>query len=324
MPLVPGWGWCVSGCLEGRVGLLRIGVTGASGRVGGRVARLLAGEHEVVALSRDPRRAAAQGVAGRAVGADLADRRGLERALAGVDALLAVTFDPLEPAHDANLLAAAQACGVRHVVKLSALAVTDAGADDVITSWQRECEERVRATGMTWTLVRPRAFMSNVLDWAPSVRQDSVVRSLFGSSGNACIDPWDVAEVAARALIDPGHEGRVHALTGPQTLTPRCQTRQLAEVLGRPVRFEELTEAAALERWRSRYPEGLACALLASAVRQREGAKVQRTDEVCKVTGRMPRTFTSWVAGHAALFGAGAVSGPGGAVGSSSAKAAAR
>ncbi|MFD0431913.1 NAD(P)H-binding protein [Streptomyces zhihengii] len=92
---------------------------------------------------------------GLAVEADLDDPASLTRALAGADALLAVTFDPLRDTHDAHLLAAARRAGVRHVVKVSALAVTDPRAQDAITRWQRACEERVRASGMSWTLLRP-------------------------------------------------------------------------------------------------------------------------------------------------------------------------
>ncbi|MGK5732022.1 NAD(P)H-binding protein [Streptomyces sp. URMC 124] len=282
----------------------RIVVTGASGTVGSRVARLLvAAGCEVTSLTRDPARAADDGLAGRITGADLADGPGLARALAGADTVLMITFDPLRPAHDANLLAAAHAGGVRHVVKLSALAVTDPGAQDLITRWQRDCEELVRTSGLDWTLLRPRAFMSNTLGWAPSVRSRRAVRALYGTGRNSCIDPQDVAEAAARVLTRPGaHAGRAYALTGPQALSARDQTRRLAAVLEEPLRFEELTERQALEAWRARHPEPLALALLAGARRQHEGAKSGLADGVAQVTGRAPGTYEAWAARHAASF----------------------
>lgn len=277
-------------------------MTGASGTVGRLVTRMLAGRHEVTALSRDPARAAREGVAGTIVGADLTDRRALARALAGADAVLVVTFDPLRPTHDANLLAAARREGVRHVVKLSALAVTDPDAQDLITCWQRECEERVRASGMWWTILRPRAFMSNTLGWAPSVRGEGVVRALAGTSRNSCVDPCDVAGTAARALSLPGHTGRVYALTGPQALSAREQAEQLSTVLGHGLRYEELTEEQALETWRRRHPEPVARAILDSARRQGEGAKALLADGVNEATGRAPTSFRAWAARHADFF----------------------
>ncbi|MFC5143293.1 NAD(P)H-binding protein [Streptomyces aureoversilis] len=282
----------------------RIVITGATGTVGSRVARLLvAAGCEVTSLTRDPARAARAGLAGRIAGADLSDRPALTKELTGADAVLMVTFDPLRPAHDANLLAAARAGGVRHVVKLSALAVTDTGAQDLITRWQRDGEELVRASGLDWTLLRPRAFMSNTLSWASSVRSRGTVRALYGDARNACIDPQDVAGTAARVLSRPGgHAGRVHALTGPQALSARDQTRQLAALLDEPVGLEELTEQQALDAWRARHPEPLAQALLASARRQHEGAKAGLTDGVARVTGRTPGTYGAWAARHAAAF----------------------
>ncbi|MWA08067.1 NAD(P)H-binding protein [Streptomyces sp. BA2] len=281
---------------------LRVVVTGASGTIGSRVARLLDPAHHVRSLTRDPARAARAGVAGRLVGADLADRHGLEQAMAGADALLLVTFDPVGRTHDTNALAAARAGGVRHIVKLSASAVDDPGSQDLITTWQRQCEQQLEATGLSYTLLRSRAFMSNCLGWAPSIREDGVVRALYGTSRNACVDQRDVARAAARALIHPEHSGRAHTLTGPQALSALDQTRQLAQTLRQPLRYEELTEEQALQRWRKRFPEPVAQAMLIRARRQSDGAKTEVANGVRRTTGREPGTFAAWAARHAADF----------------------
>ncbi|WNF29332.1 NAD(P)H-binding protein [Streptomyces sp. C11-1] len=282
---------------------MRIALTGATGTVGSRVARLLAPQYDLRCLTRSPERAVARlPVPGAAVEADLDDTSSLTRALAGADALLAVTFDPLRDTHDEHLLTAARRAGVRHVVKVSALAVTDPQAQDAITRWQRACEERVRASGMSWTLLRPRAFMSNCLDWTRSVRAEGVVRTLHGASANSCVDPRDVAEAAALALTSAECAGRAYALTGPAALSARQQAAQLGEVLGRPVRHEELTEAQALAVWRSRYPDALAAALLESADRQARGAKSAVDHGVREATGREPGTFRAWARRHRSAF----------------------
>lgn len=282
---------------------MRIALTGATGTVGGQVARILAPRYDLRCLTRSPERAAARlPVPGLAVEADLDDTSSLTRALAGVEALLAVTFDPLRNAHDEHLLAAARRAGVRHIVKVSALAVTDPRAQDAITRWQRACEERVRASGLSWTLLRPRAFMSNCLDWTRSVREEGVVRTLHGSSANSCVDPRDVAGAAARALTSRECAGRAYALTGPAPLSARQQAAQLGEVLSRPVRHEELTEGEAMAAWRARYPEALAAALLESADRQAQGAKGVVDHGVREATGREPGTFRAWARRHGAAF----------------------
>ncbi|MFD7257575.1 NAD(P)H-binding protein [Streptomyces sp. NPDC059874] len=280
----------------------RIVVAGATGPVGSRTVRLLAADHEVSALTRDPDRAARAGLPGRIVGVDNDDRPGLVRACAGADALFVITSDPMRLSHDENLLAAARTAGVRHVVKLSALAVTDPLATDGMTRRQRECEELVRSAGMDWTLLRPRSFMSNALGWAPGILRDGVVRAPYGSSRNACVDPLDIAAAAATVLAAPGHHGRAYALTGPEAVSAREQTEQLASVLGRPLRFVELTLDEAREGWSRRHPEPIVRALAESAARQAAGAKLEVTHDVERLTSRPPRAFGQWAQRHAAEF----------------------
>ncbi|MBL1087611.1 NAD(P)H-binding protein [Streptomyces actinomycinicus] len=280
----------------------RIAVAGATGTVGRHLARLLAGTHDVRALTRSPERAARSGVGGRPVRADFGRRAGLERALEGADALFVATFDPGAPCHDEHLAAAAEAAGVRHVVKLSALAVLDTGAQDLITRWQRDCEQLWQSSGLTCTLLRARAFMSNALGWAGAVRAGEPVRTLHGDTRNACVDPADVAGVAARALTVPGHQGRAHALTGPHALSARDQVAQLSGLLRRPLVHAELSEREALDRWRARYPEPVAQAMLERVGRQVAGAKETVTQDVLRVTGRPPATFGAWARRHLADF----------------------
>ncbi|MEU7060604.1 NAD(P)H-binding protein [Streptomyces sp. NPDC046197] len=278
-------------------------LTGATGTVGGLVARRLSGVTPVRLLTRDPGRLTA-GTRVEVVGADFGDPRSLERALTGVRSALLVTTDPLTHAHDEHFLAAARRAGVRHVVKLSALAVADPEATDLITTWQRGNEQLLCESGLLWTVLRPRAFMSNTLGWARSVREDGVVRAPDASSANATIDPRDIAEVAAAALCDPdGHAGRTHPLTGPQAISAAEQTAVLASLLQRPVRFVELTPDEAHRALRARYPAQLADALMESAARGRSGAKTRVDPTTAELLGRPARTYRQWAADHLDAFG---------------------
>ncbi|MGW8377511.1 NAD(P)H-binding protein [Streptomyces sp. ODS28] len=278
-------------------------VTGATGTVGSLVAgRLAAAGVPVRALTRDPVAAARAGVPGDPVRADFADGAGLARAFAGADAVFVVTGDPLEPRHDENVIEAARRSGVRHLVKLSALAVDDPGADDVLTEWQRENEQRLAASGLVGTLLRPRAFMTNTLHWAPGVRSSGTVRALHADSRNACVDPADIADVAVRVLTDPEAEGRAWDLTGPEPVSARDQAARIAEATARPVRCEELTVDEALAGWRRHLPEVLVQARLRSAERQRAGAKERVADGVAEALGRPPGSYAAWARKHADAF----------------------
>lgn len=277
-------------------------VTGATGTVGGEVARLLAATHPLRILARRPERVAVAGPAVEVVAGEYADRDSLDRALKGVRAAFLVTGSIGEP-DDVRFVEAARAAGVRHLVKLSALAVTDPAADDLITARQRENESAVRESGLAWTLLRPRAFMTNTLSWARSVREDGVVRALYGDAPNATVDPRDIAEVAALALTEPGaHEGRAYALSGPAAVTAAEQTALLGDALGRPLRFEELGPERARAALLARYPQPVAEALLHSAERQRAGAKAEVSPTIQELTGRPARSYAEWARANAAAF----------------------
>ncbi|WP_112492291.1 NmrA family NAD(P)-binding protein [Streptomyces bacillaris] len=276
-------------------------VTGATGAVGGEVAQLLAAEGPVRILARRPERVTVHGPGVEVVAGEYADREALDRALRGIDAVFLVTNSPTEP-DDLRVATAARTAGVRHLVKLSMMAVEEPGADDFITRLQRGNEEAVRESGVPWTFVRPRTFMSNTLSWARGIASDGVVRALYGDSPVACVDPRDVAAVAVAALTGTGHEGRAYAVSGPEPITAREQTDRLSEVLGRPLRFEELPLDRAREALLAKYPRPVAEAFLESAERQRAGAKAAVVPTVEELTGRPARTFRTWASDHAESF----------------------
>ncbi|MFJ3580445.1 NmrA family NAD(P)-binding protein [Streptomyces rubiginosohelvolus] len=278
-------------------------VTGATGAVGREVAGLLAAAGPVRILARRPERLTARGDGVEVVEGAYGDRPALDRALEGVSSVFLVTNSPTDP-DDERVAGAAAAAGVRHLVKLSMMAVEEPGADDFITRWQRRNEETIRASGVPWTFVRPRTFMSNTLSWAPGIRSAGVVRALYGDAPVACVDPRDVAAVAVAVLTGAGHEGRTYAVSGPEAITAREQTAQLSRVLGRPLRFEELGLDAARTALLAKYPRPAAEAFLESAERQRAGAKAAVVPTVEELTGCQARPYRTWAADHADAFAA--------------------
>ncbi|MFM9368661.1 SDR family oxidoreductase [Streptomyces sp. Da 82-17] len=276
-------------------------VTGATGTVGREVAQRIPARYRVRLLTRRPEAVGRTADHIEVVAGEYADPESLDRALHGVDRALLVTAD-VGGDHDTRFLHAARSAGVRHIVKLSGASVSDPGADDLITRWQRDCERQLCASGMAWTLLRPRSFMSNTLAWAPTISSEGRVRALYGDSVNACVDPRDIADVAVRALTEVGHEGEAHVLTGPNPISAVQQTKLLAELLGQQLTFEELAEDEVRAQYRRRHPGPLADALLRSAERQRAGAKSRVENTVLRVTGHPPRSYAQWAADHLTAF----------------------
>ena len=145
-------------------------------------------------------------------------------------------------------------------------------------------------------------FASNALFWwAPAIRAGDVVRWPYGAAETAPIDERDVAAVAARALYEDGHAGGDYVLTGPESLSQAEQVRIIGDVIGRPIRFEELSPDEFRRETAGSWPRPVVDMLLAAW-----GATIGRpafvTSTVSDVLGSPPRPFRQWVADHAAAF----------------------
>ncbi|MEV0237912.1 NAD(P)H-binding protein [Nonomuraea sp. NPDC050786] len=281
-------------------------ITGARGHVArSLVQQLRAAGAEVRAASRDPAASALP-----AVLCDLADPDSAGPALAGVTKV----FLYAEPRGVDGFVERAVAAGVEHVVLLSALLGGGTEEEDAIARVQRKAEEEdaiarmhreaeavVAGSGVAWTFVRPGAFATNTLSWAASVRAEGVVRDPFPDAHSAPVHEADIAAVAARALTEPGHEGAVYELTGPESVTRRRQAELIGEAIGRPVGFvvQDLAEhREELSRWTS--PE-----VADSVIRHSQdavGRPAATTDTVEKVTGEPARAYGRWARDHAADF----------------------
>ncbi|MCC9310852.1 NAD(P)H-binding protein [Kitasatospora sp. RB6PN24] len=276
-------------------------VTGATGNVGRPLVAALAGRRagEVVAVSRSAAQQPAG--AGHQV-ADLADPQSLRPALEGAEALFLHDGGAGGQAlRAAEILALAEAAGVRRVVLLSSLGVVTRPDSAWHGGVARAVEEAVRASGLDWTVLRPGAFASNAFAWAQSVRTGRTAAAPFGDVGLPLVDPADIAEVAALALGEDGHAGRAYELTGPELSTPRERAAVLGELLGEPVEFVEQTEEQARAELMGMMPEPVVDTTLA-IMGAPTPAEQRISPDVEKLLGRPARTFADWAQRHLAAF----------------------
>ena len=125
----------------------------------------------------------------------------------------------------------------------------------------------------------------------------------YGDGRVALIDPRDIAAVAATVLTRPGHEGRAYSLCGPEALGPADEVAILSEVLGRPLRYVEVSPEDAHRAMVERgMPEELAGAVVAKAAASREPGSAVPDRDLSGLLGAAPRTFRAWVRDHAAAF----------------------
>ncbi|BCJ31870.1 NmrA family NAD(P)-binding protein [Actinocatenispora sera] len=190
---------------------------------------------------------------------------------------------------------------VQRVVLLSGPSAGSGDLNNAVTAYLVASEQAVRDSNLPFTILRPSGFMSNTLQWAPQLAAGDTVRAPFASAGVAMIDPADIASVATLALADSRHEGHTYRFTGPHTLLPADRVRVLAEVLGRPLRFEAQPDDEAREEMTAIMPPQYVAAFFDFyAAGALDDSAVLPTFE--ELTGRPPRTFRQWAETHRDAF----------------------
>jgi len=87
-------------------------------------------------------------------------------------------------------------------------------------SWHRKVEDKLKATGISYTILRPNSFHQNVVTYfAPSIRTQGVFYSSMGDERVGFVDVRDIAVVAAKALAGGEHAGKTYELNGPEALS---------------------------------------------------------------------------------------------------------
>jgi uncharacterized protein YbjT (DUF2867 family) len=275
----------------------RILVTGATGTIGRQVvSQLLPTDADVRAMTRNPGSAGLPpGV--EVVRGDLTDPESLDQCLEGVEAVFLVWIAP-PGAFPAALDRIARRA--RRVVLLTSPHKTPHPLfqqTNPMAAMIAEIERRIEASGVQWTFLRPGMFAANALSWwGPRIRAGDVVRWPYAGVPTAPIHERDVAAVAVRALLEDGHEGAEYVLTGPESLSHREQVVTIGEVIGRPLRFEEISPDEA--RRELPFPAPVMDMLL-KAWAAAMGHPALVTSTVAEITGRPARTFRDWVSDHA-------------------------
>jgi uncharacterized protein YbjT (DUF2867 family) len=281
-------------------------VTGATGRVGGRVLARLAGTGaRVRAVARDPERLAAAAAAHGAepVAADLTDPESLAPAVAGADAVFLV-FPSVAGDAMAARTVAALAAGTRRIVYLSTHGAQhtrpDAGG---ILGSHALLEQLIADAVPERTFLRASGFAANTLGWAAQLRHGDVLRWIFPDAVRALVHEDDLAAVGVAALLDDGTAGLVGAaphLSGPEQLSQATMLDRIGVATGRSLTFAEVDAANASELFPGA-PSELVQAIVAGQ-RALVDSPEPVSDDVEKVLGRPALTFARWAGDHAADF----------------------
>jgi uncharacterized protein YbjT (DUF2867 family) len=279
----------------------KILVTGSTGNVGSRVVKLLSARGQAVrAFVRGGDAARAGDGVEVAVG-DFMDKTSLRRAMDGVSKMYLLSAGHELEQHEANAIEAAEDAGLDLVVKHSVAGAQYKASD--IPRWHRAGEERLEASGLPWVFIRPATFASNALFWAATIKSHDTVYGALGDTALPVIDPDDIAEVEATILTTPGHAGKAYEISGPESLTTAEQVETVANVLGRPLKYVNVPDAAARESMVGMgMPVPFADAMVGLIQLLRSMGRIEPTSGVQALIGRRPRTFRQWVEANITAF----------------------
>ncbi len=189
--------------------MLTVMVTGATGKQGGAVARLLLKKgHHVRAFTRKPDSLAAQEL--KRLGAELAtgnfeDRASVERAAKSADAIFAMSTREagaeVETRQGITVADAAKAAGTRHLI------FTSVGSADRRTGIPHfeskyKVEQHIQSLAIAHTIIGPVFFMENLLGpwWLPGLQEGKLAMALPASRALQQVALDDIAGFAVLAL----------------------------------------------------------------------------------------------------------------------------
>ncbi|ADD45242.1 NAD(P)H-binding protein [Stackebrandtia nassauensis] len=283
-------------------------VTGATGNVGRPLVKALRDSGaEVRAMTRDP--AAAR--LGEGVDVVWADPSRLDTVADLLDGVTSVFVNSAALGDSVGDFAElARERGVRRLVGLSAFNIEQDRSlqpSRFFGHRNAETEAAVESSGLEWVSLRPAVFAgpAHVVLWGPQLAVGDVVTGPYADFVETLVDPRDVAEVAAHALLTDDLLGRKPVLTGPDYLSHAELVTILGKVLDRPLRYREIgLEPAAELIAASGLPSAMVASLIARyAVFNGRPPQPSITHEVPDILGRPARSFERWARDHAAVFG---------------------
>ena len=238
--------------------------------------------------------------------ADLRNEQQVASVFEGIDKVFLVT--PVTPDQleiGDRLIAAADAAGVDHVVKLSIIgAAAEPGI--LLGRWHRHMEKMIERSRMRWTFLRPNGYMQNyIAAWGATIGTEGKIYLPVGDGAVSHIDARDVAAAGVEALLGDGHAGQAYTLTGEVAHTNTEIAELFAHVLEKPVEYVDVPEVAVRASLEGAgVPEPLVSGFLESWALQKGGGGAAVTTTYRELTGRSPRSFAQFIRDHASAWGA--------------------
>jgi uncharacterized protein YbjT (DUF2867 family) len=235
--------------------------TTPTGQIGHQVLRNLLDSGEALrVIDRDPSRIPA-GIRQHieVIGGSHGDPDVVDEAFAGADAVFWLAppdprAESVEAAYVGFTRPAAEAFkrhAVKRVVGISALGRgTPWAAHAGYVTGSLAMDDLIASTGVSYQALTMPSFMDNILRFAAPIRNDGVFFApIAGDRRLPICATRDIAATAARLLLDDSWDGVGHvAVLGPEDISYNDMAGIISEVLGHPVRFQQIPGEALKQR----------------------------------------------------------------------------
>lgn len=201
----------------------------------------------------------------------------------------------------ALLLPVIEAAAARRV-KVVLQSVLGVDADDAIP--YRQVEIALEKSGTPHVILRPNWFADNFHTfWKTGIDHGCIALPAAGGK-SSFIDVRDIAASAAAALGSARFDGRAFNLTGPDALGYAEAATLLSRVLGKPVEYQAIDDAAFIAALTGAgVPQDYAAFLASIFHPVREGWTAVLSPDVETLTGEPPRSLETYARAHAPALG---------------------
>jgi len=222
---------------------MKIGVTGATGQLGRFVVEKLkekVAPENIVALVRNPEKAAGMGVEVREF--DYTHPENLVASLQGIDKLLLISGNEMGqrlPQHIAVIEAAKQA-DVKQFVYTSILHADTSPLSLAVEHLATEVN--LKASGLAYTILRNGWYTENYTGSAKGAIGAGAFIGCAGDGKIASAARIDYAEAAVAVLTSEGHENKMYELAGDEAYTLTELAAELSRQSGKVIPYNNLSE----------------------------------------------------------------------------------
>lgn len=234
---------------------------------------------------------------------DLGVPSSLQEAFDGIDKAYVVTA--VHPDSDAwfeNFFNAAKSRNVQRLIKLSAYGAAVDAPSEVLRGHGRS-DNALIASGVPYTILRPNTFYQNMFWYAESIQSTRSFSLPLGDSMQSQVDVRDLAEATVRILSEPGHENRIYALTGPESISHHDIADAISQTFGKTITYVSAPpEVARASMLRAGVPEWNANAIVDIMAAFATGRYANVEPDLPKLLGRPARAFVDFARDYMAVF----------------------